>query len=77
MVKFLSKCENQVLTMKPNRVQIYDGIAMSVPGKHIRFYRGEFQTVNEDEIEFIRNHRLYNVTITEVDDSKQEKTGKR
>ena len=73
MAKFLSKCPNQVLCMKPNRVQIVDGITVPVAGEHIRFDRGECETVSKKEIDFIRKHRLYGVAITEAEETKPEK----
>ena len=76
MAKFLSKCPNQVLCVKPNRVQIADGIAMPVTGEHIRFNNGEFETEDKKEIEFLRKHRLFGFEITEVEEPKTEKAGK-
>lgn len=64
--KFVSKCHNQVLTVKPARTQVMDGIVIPVPGEHIRFERGEFITSDKKEIEFIRKHRLFGSTITEA-----------
>lgn len=58
MAKFISRCSNQVLTMKPQRQQIIDGIVLPVPGEHIRFDNGEFSTSDKKEIEFLRKHRL-------------------
>lgn len=65
-VKFIAKCHNQVLTIKPNRVQIADGIPFPVQGEHIRFDRFEYSTSDPKEIEFIRNHRFYGHQITEA-----------
>lgn len=70
MAKFLSKCQNQVLCMIPNRTQIIDGIVVPVSGKHIRFDRGEYETKDKKEIEFIKKHPLFNVAITEVTEQK-------
>jgi hypothetical protein len=67
-MKFISKCENQVLTIKPNRQSVQDGIVIHVPGEHIRFQNGEFETTDKKEIEFIKNHRLYGNAITGVED---------
>lgn len=65
MAKFLSKCHNQILTMKPQRNQVLEGIVMPVPGEHIRFNGGEYETTDKKEIEFIRNHRLFGSQIVE------------
>lgn len=65
-VKFVAKCHNQVLTMKPKRVQIVDGIPFTVEGEHIRFDRFEYITEDEREINFIRNHRMFGSAITEA-----------
>lgn len=64
-VRFLSRCSNQVLCMKPQRIAIIDGIAQSVPGERIAFVNGEYETSDEKEIAFIRGHRLYENQIFE------------
>lgn len=70
MAKFMSKCENQVICMIPNRTQIVDNIAVPVPGRAIRFDRGEYSTDDKKEIDFLRKHRLFNIEITEVEEVK-------
>ena len=65
MAKFIAQCSNQVLCMKPQRVQVVDGIVLPVPGEHIRFNNGEYETNDKKEIEFIKNHRLYQSQIFE------------
>jgi hypothetical protein len=75
MAKFLSKCPNQVICMKPNRVQIYDGIPMPVQGQHIRFNNGEYEATDKKEIEFIRKHSLFGRCITEIEEIKVEAQG--
>lgn len=65
MAKFISKCANQVLCMKPKRLQVIDGIAQTVEGQHIRFNNGEVQTDDKQEIAFIRKHRLFGTSIFE------------
>lgn len=65
MAKFISKCQNQVLCMKPKRHQVLDGITQVVEGQHIRFENGEFETANKDEITYIRKHRLFGNQIFE------------
>lgn len=64
-VKFIAKCHNQVLTMKPKRNQIVDGMVIVIEGEHIRFDRFEYITEDPREIEFIRNHRFFGLEITE------------
>jgi len=66
MAKFMSKCENLVLCIKPNRNQIVDGIVVPVPGEHIRFNAGEYETSEKKEIDFIKKHRLFGSQITEI-----------
>jgi hypothetical protein len=66
MAKFISKCANQVLTMKPQRNQILDGIVFPVQGEHIRFNNGEYETEDKKEIEFIKKHRLFGSQIAEM-----------
>lgn len=70
MTKFLSECTNQILCMKPARNTVQDGIVIPVPGEHIRFENGEYETADKVEIEFIRKHRLFGSKITEVTDKK-------
>jgi hypothetical protein len=65
MAKFISKCQNQVLCIKPKRVQVIEGIAQVIEGQHIRFENGEVETSNKDEVAFIRKHRLFGNQIFE------------
>jgi hypothetical protein len=74
-VKFISKYENLVLCVKPNRVQIQDGIAMQVPGEHIRFQGFEYETTDKSEIVFLKKHRLYSVDFTVAEEPKKHETG--
>lgn len=71
MAKFVSQSENQVLCMKPSRNTVQDGIVIQLPGEHIRFYNGEYETTNKAELEFIRKHWLFGSKITEVPDEKK------
>lgn len=64
-MKYISKCHNLVLTMKPNRMQIVDGMAISVPGEHVRFSNSEFDTEDKKTIEFLGKHRLKGTAFTE------------
>jgi hypothetical protein len=70
MAKFFAKCENQVVVITPNRKQVFDGIPMPVPGKRIQFSHGEYETEDKKEIEFLRKHRLYKVSISEAEEPK-------
>jgi len=72
MAKFQSRCPNQVLCMKPARNSIVDGIVVPVPGEHIRFHNGEYETTDKDQIAFIRRHRLFGTSIVEVTKSDPE-----
>lgn len=65
MAKFIAKCQNQVLCMKPKRNQTVNGLTEVVEGQHIRFENGEVETSNKDEIAFIRKHRLFGNQIFE------------
>lgn len=65
-IKFIAKCHNQILTMKPKRNQIQDGMVMVIEGEHIRFDRFEYATEDPKEINFIRNHKLFGHKITEA-----------
>lgn len=57
-MKYISKCKNQVLTIKPNRNQIVDGVVVGMPGEHVRFNNGEYDTDDKKVIDFLKNHRL-------------------
>lgn len=70
MAKFISKVSNQVLTIKPQRTQVIDGIVQPIPGEHIRFQNGEYEcneksAEGKKHAEFIRNHRLFGSRIFE------------
>lgn len=76
MATFLSKCANQVLTVRPNRTQIIDGVTQTVPGEHIHFEHGEYETEDKKEITFLRKHQFYGNRITEIEETKEEKLEK-
>lgn len=63
--KFVSRSPNQVLCIRPSRPQIVEGIVVPVPGQHIRFEQGEYETSDVKEIKFIREHRLFGGAIIE------------
>lgn len=65
MAKFLSKCSNQILCVKPQRNQVVDGIVVPIEGEHIHFVNGEYETKAKKEIDFIRGHQLFGSRITE------------
>ena len=65
-VKFVAKCHNQILTMKPKRNQIVDGMVMVIEGEHIRFDRFEYTTSDPKEINFIRNHKMFGFGVAEA-----------
>lgn len=64
-MKFISKCVNQVLCIKPKHIQIVDGVPFPVEGEHVRFVNYEFETEDEKVIDFIKRHSLFNSSITE------------
>ena len=68
MAKFISKCPNQILTQIPNRRAVQDGIVIPKQGKHIHFSSGEYETTDKQEINFIRQHPLFGVSITEAEE---------
>ncbi|PLR84660.1 hypothetical protein CVD25_01095 [Bacillus canaveralius] len=84
-MKFRSKCDNQVLCVKPARNQVQDGIVLQIPGEHIRFNSGEYETTDKSEISFLKKHRLFGVEIFEekevkdtqaqTEEKKETKTG--
>jgi homoserine trans-succinylase len=65
-MKYVSKCENQVLTIKPNRNQIVDGIVVSVPGEHVRFHNNEYETDDKKIIDWLSKHRLKGTAFVEA-----------
>lgn len=65
-MKFISKCKNQVLTIKPNRNQVVDGIVINVPGEHVRFNNGEYETEDKKTIDFLSKHRLKGTAFIEA-----------
>ena len=69
MAKFISKCPNQVLTVIPDRRAVQDGIVMPKPGKHISFSSGEYTTADKQEINFIKQHALFGVSIIEAEEN--------
>lgn len=58
--------------MKPNRIQIQDGITLPVQGEHIRFNNHEYETSDKKEIAFIKGHRLFGSQITVVEEPKDD-----
>lgn len=74
-MKYVSKCHNLTLCVKPNRNQIIDGIVVAIPGEHVRFSRNEFETKDKKTIEFLDKHNLNGSAFTKVNESDvKEKT---
>ena len=71
MATFISVCSNQVLCIKPARVQVLDGVTLPVEGAHIRFDAGKFTTDDEAKAEFIRKHPLFGSRIFEEEPEKK------
>lgn len=69
-MRFIAKCQNQVLTVKPTRRTIVDGVAVVTPGEHIKFDRGEYVTEDKKEIAFLQKHRLYGVAFVAAEEEK-------
>lgn len=65
-MKYISKCHNLVLTMKPHRMQLVEGIAYPVPGEHARFSSNEFETDDKKIIEWMSKHRLNGTAFTQT-----------
>ncbi|HHW41262.1 MAG TPA: hypothetical protein GXX19_08960 [Syntrophomonadaceae bacterium] len=55
--KFISKYAGFVLVMEPHTNE--------GPGHHIKFENGVYVTSDPEEIEFLRNHREFGISITE------------
>jgi len=72
MPQFVSKCKNQVLTIRPNTMQIVNGIANPVPGQHIQFEDGIYATEDAKELQFLRKHRLNGSAFIEAEPVKKE-----
>jgi hypothetical protein len=52
--------------MTPSDKQVIGSTIMNVKGRHIRFGGGEYETNDQEEIEFIKGHRLYGSQIIEA-----------
>lgn len=63
-MKYISSCKNLVLCMKPNRVQIVEGMTVGVPGEHVRFNNHEFETSDKKVIDWLGKHRLKDTSFT-------------
>ena len=70
MIKFISPYKGLQLTMKPASKSLIDGRIYADTGRHIVFKNGEFGTDNKEEIEYIRNHKRFNVNIFEIKEEK-------
>lgn len=57
LAKFISKYAGFVLVMEPHTNE--------GPGHHIKFENGVYVTEDPEEIEFLRNHREFGISITE------------
>lgn len=73
---FIAKCSNQLLTMSPSTpaVKALNGaiIAAADPGRHIQFVDGRFETSDSEEIEFLRDHKLFNSRFYEEGNAPDE-----
>ena len=70
-MKYVSKCNNLVLTIKPNRNQVMDGIVITVPGEHVRFNNHEYETSDKQIIVWLKNHTLLGTAFTETTGTEQ------
>lgn len=73
MAIFLSCYDKQVLVMKPAQRFERDGEVVSQPGHRIEFKNGRFETDNQEEIEFLKNHPEFDVTIFEYTPSEWDR----
>lgn len=60
MAKFVAPSKNLRLVIKPESRQVVDGIVQQIPGKAIKFSNGQYETIDKDELAFLRNHSVYN-----------------
>lgn len=79
MAKFVSKCDNLVLCVRPAHVQIVNGYVNPVQGEHVRFENGLYETDSrstkgKEHDEFIRGHRLFGSQIFEDKKASSEKS---
>ena len=65
-MKYVSKCHNLVLTIKPKRTQILEGIVYAVPGEHVRFSNFEYETTDKKVVEWLAQHPLKNTAFSEA-----------
>lgn len=59
MARFISPSKNLRLVMKPMRRQIVEGVPFLMPGKAIKFSNGVYETDDEKELQFLRNHPVF------------------
>lgn len=70
MARFLSAYKHLVLVMEPAQFGEYKG-------RRIEFVDGEYVTDDPEEIEFIRSNSGYGLYITEVEQEKDKRAGRR
>lgn len=76
MAKYMSNSPNQVLCIRPARTEFINGIPNPIPGDHVRFERGEYETDDEEKIGFIEKHRLFGTSIVRLDEPKGKQSPK-
>ncbi len=68
-VTFISKCMNQTLTRRPamNEARAPNGAVLipADPGERVTFDNHRYETATPDQIEWLRNHPFFNVTVWE------------
>ena len=57
-MEFISKYREHIVCMEP--------ASKDKKGRRIEFHNGRYQTTDKKEIEFLRKHREFGISITEV-----------
>lgn len=65
MARFMARYKKLKINMKAPYYQIINGMKELVPGKAIQFDNGVYVTDNPEEIEFIRNYKMFGKWVFE------------
>lgn len=66
MVKFISKCKNLTILVKPYVINMINNVPQHEHSKVIKFNNGEFTTNNKEEVAFLRKHPGNGIDFVEV-----------
>lgn len=75
-MKFVSKFSELSLTMIPTDREIVRGKIVTHQGKHIRFHRNEYNTTDQKEIAWLKQHPNYGIDFYAVKEDPIDKLAK-